>query len=153
MGALRAATLLGALSIAGCATQMVQQQARDACQKQGKQALVVNQQHSGIPLLIESAGATYYCVRPDQVVHTRDAFGVDAVSVPDLPGAAVLSVAPASLAARAGLQSGDAIYQYAGRTIGNAGELQQAVADTAAGSLVEVRLRRNDKEVAARVQF
>jgi len=151
--ALRTATLLCALSIAGCATQMVQQQARDACEKQGKRALVIQSEHSGIPLLIESAGVTYYCVRPEDVVHTRETFGVDAVSMPDVAGAAVLSVVPASLAGKAGVTNGDVVYEYAGRAIANAGELQQAVADSAAGSQVQIKLRRNQKETAVSVQF
>jgi S1-C subfamily serine protease len=139
--------------MAGCATQMVQEQAKNACEKQGKRALVISSEHSGIPLLIESAGATYYCVRPDAIVHTRDPFGVDAVSVEDLPGAAVLTVVAGSLAAKAGLRNGDVIYEFGGRPIADADRLREAVAETAAGPRVLIKLRRNEKEVAASVQF
>ena len=149
----RAPVLLSALCVAGCASQMVQQQVKDTCEKQGKRALVIGSEHSGIPLLIESANATYYCVRPADVVHTGDSFGVDAVSLGDPPGAAVLSAAPGSPSARAGLVNGDLIYEFAGHPVANAAELRQMVADTAAGSQVEIRLRRNGKEVLARVTF
>jgi len=61
-------------------------------------------------------------------------------------GAFVKEVEPDSPAAKAGLQSGDVIEQFAGEKVRSVAELRRLVGETPAGRNVEIRVRRNGEE-------
>lgn len=92
---------------------------------------------------------------------TRGWFGVQVQEVtPELAksfglersrGALVADVQPNSPAARAGIQRGDVIVAFNGRSIEDMHELPRVVANTPPGSAVEVRFLRQGRERTARV--
>jgi S1-C subfamily serine protease len=132
---------------------MVDHQIKDRCSKQGKKPFIVESTQAGIPLVIESASAEAYCYGPDDVVHTPPAFGADLFGASELHGVGITDVAPNSIAARAALKSGDVIFQFGDEVIEHPDVLRLAIDGTPSGQLVEVRYRRNQKEMTARLQF
>ena len=70
-----------------------------------------------------------------------DSFGLDTPR-----GALVSSVEDAGPAAKAGLEAGDVILEFDGRPIGEASELPAAVAQTAPGKNVELKVWRKNAE-------
>jgi serine protease Do len=58
-------------------------------------------------------------------------------------GALVKSVEPDSPAAKAGLQSGDVIEQFAGERVHSVAELRRRVSETPSGRTVQIEVRRN----------
>ena len=139
--------------VAGCATQMVKENANDSCAKQGKKAFIFDAKQSGIPLFIESASASYLCVGPDDVTHLSAIFGADAVSASNFHGAGIFSVTPGSGADKAGLKPNDIVYEFAGRSIDRATDLRVAVDSMSSGDQVIIKLRHDggkDTTVTAR---
>jgi hypothetical protein len=147
------AGLISLLVLSGCASQMVQHQIKDRCAKQGKKPFILESTQAGIPLVIESASAEGYCYGPDDVVHTPPAFGADLFGASALHGVGLTDVEPNSIAAHAGLKSGDVIFQFAGEAIEHPDVLRLAIDSTSPGQSIEVRYRRNQKEMTAHVQF
>src|SRR5258708_40115571 len=101
--------------IAGCATQMVEQQAKDSCAKKGKTAFITDMRHSGVPLLIESASANVLCFGADAVTHLPPEFGADAISIGDPQGAGIVALTTAAVADKAGLRIYDVVFDVGGR--------------------------------------
>src|SRR5262245_13937856 len=64
--------------------------------------------------------------------------------------ATVTEIDPDSAAAKAGLQPGDALLKVAGEAVTDANDLRRALATWKAGSVVELVLSRNGKEVVAK---
>jgi len=152
-GLARLLGLVGLLAIGGCASQMVQKQLSDRCTAQGKRPFVVESTQAGIPLLIDTATATAYCVGPDDIVHTDSAFGVELVGATEIHGAGVMDVSPNSVAGRAGIKAGDVIVEYAGQPIGRPEDLKTALAKSSAGDRVQITVRRNKKNISTTAQF
>jgi serine protease Do len=78
-------------------------------------------------------------------VELRDVSPADvkAQKLPGEYGAVVASVEDNSPAAKAGLESGDVLVEFAGREIWSVSELQRRVGDTPAGRTVEIKFFRN----------
>jgi hypothetical protein len=134
---------LVALLASGCATQMVEKNAKDSCAAEGKKAFIVDLKQSGIPLFLESASATALCVGPDDITHLPANFGADAVSASNLHGAGIFAVTPGLVADKAGLKAEDIVYEFAGRSIALATDLRVAVDSMSPGDQALIKLRRN----------
>ncbi|MCB9687668.1 MAG: PDZ domain-containing protein [Alphaproteobacteria bacterium] len=80
-----------------------------------------------------------------EVVRTWPAtwLGVNPVDVPGR-GVVVGAVVPDSPAARAGLRAGVVVVSYRGRSLASANELRAAIADTPAGTVVELVVRDDE---------
>jgi membrane-associated protease RseP (regulator of RpoE activity) len=137
----------------GCATQMVQQNAKDSCASQGKKAFIFDAKQSGVPLLIESASAMVLCVGPDDVTHLPESFGADAVSAANFVGAGILSLTTGSVAEKAGVKAGDIVAEFAGNPITNARELRSYIERVPPGAQALVKIRRNGKDVVTTARF
>jgi predicted metalloprotease with PDZ domain len=145
--------LFGLFALVGCASQMVQKQANDRCTAQGKRLFIVESAQAGIPLLIDTASVTGYCIGPDDIVHTNPAFGVELVGAAEIHGAGVMDVSPNSIAGRAGIKVGDVIVEYSGQPIERPDDLKSALAKTSAGDRVQITLRRKKDKISTTVQF
>lgn len=132
-----------ALVLSGCAAQMVQKDANDSCAAQGKKAFIFDAKQSGVPLFIESASAMFLCVGPDDVTHLPPIFGADAVSASNFHGAGVVSVAPGSVADKAGIKPDDIVYEFAGHPIASAADLRIEVNSMSPGDQAVIKIRRN----------
>lgn len=143
----------GSWALTGCATQMVHDDAVKHCTEQGKQTFFVSTEHQGVPLLIESANATYYCYSPEQVSKMPGPFGVDVLDGLDLKGVGVVAVAAGSIADKAGIRAGDIIYALSDLPISRCGDLRTAIDGSAKGSGVPVKLRRGKDQITATAQF
>jgi membrane-associated protease RseP (regulator of RpoE activity) len=141
------------VAVCGCATQMVEKNAKDSCASQGKKAFIFDAKQNGVPLLIESASAMVLCVGPDDVTHLSESFGADAVSAANFTGAGILSVTAGSVAEKAGVKAGDIVTEFAGSSIANARELRSYIERVSAGAQAVVKVRRNGKNVIATAQF
>jgi len=139
--------------VCGCATQMVEHNAKDSCASQGKKAFIFDAKQNGIPLFIESASAMVLCVGPDDVTHLPESFGADAVSASNFTGAGILSVESGSVADKAGIKAGDIVSEFAGSSIANARELRSYVDRVSQGAQAAVKLRRSGKDVVATARF
>lgn len=148
-----ATALLIALVATGCATQMVEQSATDRCAKQGKKAFITDVEHSGIPLIIDSASAMVLCVGSDDLTHLPQNFGADVVSASNLGGVGVFGIVPGLVADKAGIRPNDVVTEFAGTAVGRAPELAQAIERTSRGDSVAVKLRRKGKAVTVTAQF
>jgi S1-C subfamily serine protease len=144
--------LLSLIGVSACAMQVARSHATDYCQKQGTQALLLDPQYSINPLF-ESASAMVMCVDAQQIIHTTSAFGVASVDVASSKGVAIFEVTAGSIGAKAGLKPSDVLYEYAGHEIAHSAELQAAVAATATGSAVAIKLQRDKKEITAAAHF
>jgi predicted metalloprotease with PDZ domain len=140
---IRCAFGMVALLLSGCATQMVEHNAKESCATEGKKAFVVDLKQSGIPLFLETASAKVLCVGPDDITHMPADFGADAVSASNLHGAGIFSVTPGSVADKAGLKPEDVVYEFAGRSIARATDLRVAVDSMSPGDEALIKLRRN----------
>jgi predicted metalloprotease with PDZ domain len=140
-------------TVSGCASQMVERNAKDSCAKQGKKAFIFDAKQNGVPLFIESASAMVLCVGPDDATHLPQSFGADAVSASNFTGAGILSVAAGSVAEKAGVKSGDIVVQFGGNPITNARELESYIERVSSGAEVVVKLLRNGKEVVLTALF
>lgn len=139
--------------MAGCAMQMVEQDAKETCAAQGKKAFLANAKQSGVPLFIESAHAQILCIGPDDITHLPSTFGADAVWATNLNGVGIVSVAPGSVAERAGLKPGDIVHEFAGTAVLRTGELQSAVEKMAPGDQAIIKLRRKGQEATITARF
>jgi len=83
----------------------------------------------------------------------QDTIGVDLLSDIDTKGAEILIVTPGSIADKAGIKYRDVVKEYAGKPIASADDLKAAVANTASGAKVPVKLHRNQAEVTVEAQF
>jgi S1-C subfamily serine protease len=140
-------------AICGCATQMVEQNAKDSCASQGKKAFIFDAKQNGIPLLIESASVSVMCVGPDNVTHLPESFGADVVSSSNFVGAGILAVTAGSSAEKAGIKPGDIVVEFAGNSIENAHQLRSYVERVSSGAPAVIKIRRNGKDVVATVLF
>jgi hypothetical protein len=116
------------------------------CAREGKQAYVLEEQRPGVP-------GKMLCIQPNQLVRIPSPFGIDALASVNIKGAAILKVAPDSIADKAGIRYDDVIYEFAGQPIGTVAELQAAVAAMRAGQQVLIRFRRNETEASVTAQF
>jgi predicted metalloprotease with PDZ domain len=144
---------ISVLALYGCAEQMVQEDAKSSCAKQGKRAFILSAHEKGVPLLIDAASAQYYCVAPQDVVKVQAPFGAEVINHSDFNGVGILGVSPGMSAEKAGIKAGDIVYEFGDHSVSRSGELQAAIDATAAGMPVPVKLRRNDKEIAVTVRF
>ena len=143
-----------ALLVSGCATQMVEYNAKSACAEQGKKAFIYNSKQNGIPLVIESASAMSVCVGPDDVIHLPSTFGADAISGSNLHGAGIVSVDAGSIAEKAGLKANDIIYEFAGHPISLVSDLRVAINSMSSGDQALMKLRRNGgNDITATAHF
>jgi S1-C subfamily serine protease len=133
---------------------MVQQDAKEACAKQGKRAFIFDSRQRGIPLLIDSASAQYYCVGSDDITHLPPTFGADAISASNLNGVGILSVTAGAAAAKAGVKPNDIVYEFAGHPIASAADLRSEVNSVSPGERVSIKLRRSGvKDPELNAQF
>jgi membrane-associated protease RseP (regulator of RpoE activity) len=142
-----------ALLASGCAMQMVQHDAASACAAQGKQTFIVDSRQSGVPLFIESAGVTYYCVGADEIMHLPVIFGADAIRVSNIQGAGIIMVAPGSIADKAGLKPNDVVTGLRGRPVASAADLRSAILEMVPGDQAGIQVRRNGKDTTLSAQF
>jgi serine protease Do len=77
--------------------------------------------------------------------------GIQAKSMPIAKAVGVLSVAPDSGAARAGLQPGDLIRSVAGKDIASTEELKLALARSLAGETIDLVIEREGRRIELRV--
>jgi membrane-associated protease RseP (regulator of RpoE activity) len=71
----------------------------------------------------------------------------------NMKAALVVKVSPGSISDKAGIKVGDVIYQFDGKHIEQFTDLQKAVAETAIGRKVSVKLLRGEKELSIDAQF
>jgi len=141
--------LLALFVLSACdSMQLAEEAAHERCAKEGKEPMILDRQR-----IHNSAALTIICIDKKQVVHTTDTFGVDTLTDLDTLGATVISVAPMSIADRAGVKVRDVIYEYAGKRIGTAKDLRSAVLGTSAGDRISIRLHRDQKEIATTALF
>ena len=145
--------LIGLIATSGCATQMVQQQAKDMCAEEGKRPFVSEAKHDGIPLVIESASLRVHCVGPDDLVQMPSGFGADVINAPDLKGVGVFAVAPGSIAEKATLKAGDVIYEFGGQAVLHPIDLQTVIEHRTPGEGVLIKFRRNKRELTGIALF
>ena len=154
MNRLRILGLLGSCILAGCASQMAQENLKERCAKDGKQLFLVDTSQKGIPVMIESATAYGLCYGPDDVVQLPDRFGAGVIrGSTSLKGVGVVSVSPGSAADKAGLKASDVIYEFGGHPVSRSLDLRSAIEATPAGEQAAVKFRRNQKEMTATAQF
>jgi C-terminal processing protease CtpA/Prc len=132
---------------------MVQHDANSHCAAQGKRAFLDETEHQGVPLFIESANATYYCVGPDEIRSMPSRFGADVIEGAELKGVGVVAVVPGSIADKAGVKPGDIVYEFASLSISRSEDLRTAIDGTAPGDSVAVKLRRNKRDVTSTAHF
>lgn len=90
---------------------------------------------------------------------TRLEFGITGLAVsaaPDMPdraGVLVAGVAPGSVAQKAGIITGDIIYQFDTRSIRTLADLEAAVAASAARSVAPIRLYRGTEATSLEARF
>lgn len=149
----KALFVFGSLGPAGCATQMVHDDVMKHCAEQGKQAFFVSTEHQGVPLLIESAHAMYYCYSSDDVRRMPATFGMDVLDGSDLKGVGVVAVAPGSIADKAGIRTGDIIYEVSDLPVARSSDLRTAIDSSAKDTRVPIKLRRGKQQITATVQF
>lgn len=118
----------------------------DDCEKKGRQPYVLKEQPPGVPVRM-------ICILPHQLVRIPSPFGVDTLASVNIKGAAILKVAPGSIAEKVGIKYDDVIYEFGGQPIATASDLQAAVAGAQAGKQVLIRFRRDEKEATATAQF
>lgn len=133
---------LSLVMLSGCASAMVEHDAKTSCAKQGKKAFMFDAHQSGIPLLFESASVMVLCVGPDEVTHMPSVFGADAVSASNIQGAGIISVSADAVAARAGLKPNDIVYEVAGHAVTSAADLRTEIDSHAPGDQAAVKVRR-----------
>ena len=144
--------LMLVLLLSGCATQEAQTQSDDACAAQGKRAFIANLQESG-KLVTVRAHADYLCVSPEEIAHLPPPFDVEALLLTRFNGVGILSVAPGSIAERAGLKANDVVTGIDGTPILRAAELQSAVALKRPGSEAVIKVRRAGRETELTARF
>jgi membrane-associated protease RseP (regulator of RpoE activity) len=147
------ATLTIFLSASGCdAMRAAEESAHDECAKQGKHAVIVDRQKhdSG---LVSSAAVTLYCVDPQYLVYTTDAFGALLYADARIKGAVVVGVTPGSIADKAYLKVQDVIYEFGGTPIGSADALRSAVVAAPAGQQILIKFHRTQYERGVYAQF
>lgn len=149
------AALIGllALSVAGCAVTLAEDQMKEQCAAMGKQTFVISSEEDGIPLVFDSGGVQALCVGPDDVVHMPARFGADVVWSSSFKGVGVMSVASDSIAGHAGISAEDILVEYGGQAILRPDDLQAAIENTAAGARIPIALSRNGKKVVVTAQF
>lgn len=94
-----------------------------------------------------------HCINPKELIRTTAAFGVDLIGERDVRGATVINVAPGSIAAKAGLMHRDVVVEYAGRSIDTAVALQTAVVESVPGSVVSMKVHREDQDLSLSAHF
>jgi len=86
-------------------------------------------------------------------------FGISGLPVapsadaPNRAGVLVVGVSPASIAQKAGIITGDIIYEFDGHPIRSTGDLQAAVAASAARLTARIRLYRGTEAVTLEAHF
>jgi S1-C subfamily serine protease len=75
------------------------------------------------------------------------------VSASNFVGAGILSVAPGSVADKAGIKTGDIVSEFAETPIANARQLNSYIGRMSPGALAVVKLRRNKKDVVVTARF
>ena len=141
------------LSASGCnAMRTAEEDAHDACAKQGKHAVIVDRQKhdSGF---VSSATVTLYCVDPQYLVYTPDTHGALLYADARIKGAVVVGITPGSIADKAYLKVQDVIYEFGGAPIGSADALRSAVAAAPAGQQILIKFHRTQYERGAYAQF
>jgi hypothetical protein len=132
-----------ALLLSGCATQMVEKDAKDSCAAEGKKVFMADLKQSGIQLFLESASAKYICVGPDDLTHLPAIFGADAVSASNFHRVGIFSVIPGAVADKSGVKPNDIVYEFAGRSVAVATDLRVGVDSMSAWDQAVIKLRRN----------
>jgi S1-C subfamily serine protease len=143
------------VAVCGCAAPMekAEQQATAYCAAHGAQPIVLDAQESGSASWVRTATLFVRCVEPRDLVPTNARFGADLVSDPRVKGAIVVAVIRGSISDKAGLKTSDAVYEYGGRAIATASDLQAAVSNTTAGDRILIRIRRSKSDVDVQAQF
>lgn len=150
---LAVSVFLSVLAVAGCAEQIVQDDAKSAYAKQGKRAFILSAHEKGIPLLIDSATAQYFCVPPQNVVKLQSPFGAEVVDHSEFNGVGILAVLPGMSAEKAGIKAGDIVYEVGAHPVLGSAELKAAIDASANGTSIPVKLRRNDKDITVTLQL
>ena len=116
------------------------------CEKEGKQAFVLEEKPPGVP-------SKMICLFPHQLVHIPSPFGVDALASANVKGARILKVVPGSVAESAGIKYGDVIYEFAGKPIAASSELEAAVANAQMGQQILIKFRREEIDATVTARF
>jgi len=145
----------GLICLTGCADPMskAQQQAKDYCASQGKEAIILDSRRSESFWTGELATVQTVCINPHNLRYTSASFGALLLANADIRGAQILQVRHGSIAERAGLRHADVVVEYAGRSIETAEALQTAISYTAAGARVPIKLHRGQEETDLTAQF
>jgi hypothetical protein len=150
-GAIAALAIL--VGTSGCDPMRdAEQNAHEACAKQGKQAVILDE-HRNDSALTRTAAVTLVCVDPKDLVHTTDAFGALLYADARTKGAVVVGITPGSIADKAYLKVEDVIYEFGGTEIGSAAELRTAVLAVPNGQQVLIKFHRTRYERGAYAQF
>jgi hypothetical protein len=142
--------LLGCLQMA---EDSADKQGREYCGALGKTPVTVQERVSG-GSLTPKVTRSLICVDESKLIATNPAFGAALLPEPRTRGALVVHVQPSSFAARAGLRANDIVYEYDGRAIESAADLQSAVAQPGTpGQAVLIRWSRMDVEMSGSLQY
>jgi len=118
-----------------------EQNAHEACAKQGKQAVILDE-HRNDSALTRTAAVTLVCVDPKDLVHTTDAFGALLYADARTKGAVVVGITPGSIADKAYLKVEDVIYEFGGTAPRESPQQPRLVARAAAHRAPGSQVRR-----------
>jgi membrane-associated protease RseP (regulator of RpoE activity) len=140
------------LLASGCAAQKAEEAAGDACAQQGKRAFLAEVRQVGMSAIVVSEHARYLCVSPEEVAHLPAPFDAEVLMVSNLGGVGILSVAPGSVADRAGLEANDVVQAFGGTPVARAADLQSAISQVSPGgeAILKVRRAGQDRTLTAR---
>ena len=117
------------LSCVQMAEHSADKQATEYCLEQGKTPVVIGKKVSAS--VYPKVAEAIVCVDETQLIPTNSAFGANLLPDPREKGARIVHVMPNSLAAKAGLRTNDLVFEYRGKTVGSAADLQSAVSTPA----------------------
>lgn len=125
----RSFALIGlVLLMSGCSAMQEAQHAADvACAQQGQRALLADVRQDSTLFVVTKAHAKYVCVSPSRVARLPAPFDVEVLMDTTLGGAGILTVAPGSVADKAGLEPNDIVLTFAGTPVTRAADLQAAI--------------------------
>lgn len=139
--------------VSACASQMVEQQAKDSCTKKGRSAFLTERKHGGVPLFIETASASVLCFRAADVTHLPASFGADAISIGDPAGAGIVAITTGSVAEKAGLKIYDIVFDLSGHPIKVASDLGAALDGVSPGSQAILRVHRDGRDISLTAKY
>lgn len=138
-----------AVALAGCAEQVVQEQMTKTCARHGEKPFVID-----VSDHLYTVSATALCVGRDDAIHMPPGFGVDVLWSPrNFAGLGILSVQPDSVADKAGVKTGDILYEFGGQQVSNPNDLSTDIKAATTGSEVPIRLERKKQKLTLTCRF